>query len=622
MKCLPIALILLAVPAASQQGPVPQVGPAQPFPGATLTRSAVLRVPTPDCNAVELVPNLVPVTWPDVPTEDTVAKLPPSSSSDLLLLNTTTEVLTYELKGLFVADGQRLDLTLGSGTLSASSSQTVPVPFSGFGVDLIDLDFSGSLMVQAEIKKTSGVLLDRSYAPVVFFHQGPTGALLLYGREARRTMFFAGDLKNRFFSSIPPASVMGVFDGGAGPGADAEDFGPPDVTPPGPSGQWEFCMRWVYQSIDSGFGEDYYQQGQYMKARGMRVEVDHPNWASPLTLYANKDNGCFSFAAVENMDFKVTIFAEARLGDGDDIFVKTFDTKQQAALDDVATWVQVVNPGGAPRRIYLQNEAAEESNVMAFGSFVLHWVDSHTSPGLPGPKTVKILTDNPDCAGSCQPYDYVEMKPGDGNRKFLVGHEMGHWIHRKWSISLGLNAGAYDADSGGAFCEFNGVGSHAMRSRETSAGAFIEGFAHYLSALAWNDHDDTEGWFKYYKEIDGLAYEDFKADNWLVDLEGDGPDPSGGVTAWMENQCFVVAGHSVEMDWLRFYWDYRTVSAVLLPRPSHYEIFQHIWYTRNSYGWSNLNTYDHLELAIDDVALGQVHETRWEVFAGINGIDH
>jgi len=621
MKSVAIALTLLSVPSFAQPMASPQGGP-QTAPGPGAGRRAIPGIETPPCDALALVPGYVQLTWRDVPTEDTVASLPTPGNTNVSVQNIGAETVTYDIEGLFVADGQRLELNLGSGTLPPSSAVLVPVPLTGYGVDLFDLDFSGSLMVQASIRDVTGALLDRAYAPVVFFHQDSAGAVQLYGRGARHTLFFAGDLKNQFFASTPPANVMGVFDGGAGVGSAAEDFGPPDGTGPANNGEWEFCMRWTYSSIDSGFGEDYYQQGMYMKARGMKVVVDHANWASPQTFYASKDNGCFTFPSTENMGFKVSIFAEARLGSNDDITLQTSDTKAQAYNDEIATWHQVVNPGGLPRRIYLQSEAAEESTLMGFGSFIFHWVDSHTSPSLSGPKKLRLVTDNPTCEGSCQPDDFVEMKPGDSNRKFLVGHEVGHWIHRKWAGTLGLAAGAYGDDGGGAFCAFNGVGSHAMRSRETAAGAFVEGFAHYLSALAWNDHDETEGWFKYYKEIAGLAYEDFQADNWMVDLEGDGPDPSGGVSAWMENQCSPIDGHSVEMDWLRFFWDYRTVSAVLTPRPTHHEIFDHIRYTRNAYGWGNLNAYDRLRQAIDDAELDQVHETRWEVFAGINGIDY
>lgn len=621
MKFLVLALTLLSGPVLCLPLPVLQ-GTSQGSRAPGARRIAIPGIETAPCAALELVPNHVNLTWRDVPTEDTVAALPPSSNSSVSVQNVSAQTVTYEIDALFVADGERLDLSLGSGTLPPSSAASVPVTLAGYGVDLFDLDFSGSLMVQCATRDLTGTLLDRSYAPTVFFHRDSAGATYLYGRGARHTLFFAGDLKNRFFTSTPPDSVMGVYDGGAGLGSDAEDFGPADGTGPADNGEWEFCMRWVYESIDSGFGEDYYQQGQYMKARGMKVSVDHPNWASPLLFYASKDNGCFTFPSTENMGFEVTIFAEARLGSNDDITLQTSDTKAQAYNDDVATWYQVVNPGGIPRRIYLQTEAAEESTLMGFGSFAFHWVDSHTSPGLSGPKKLRLVTDNPTCEGSCQPDDFVEMKPGDSNRKFLVGHEVGHWIHRKWASTFGLSAGAYGADAGGAFCAFNGVGNHAMRSRETAAGAFVEGFAHYLSAVAWNDHDDTEGWFKYYKEIEGLAYEDFQADNWMVDLEGDGPDPSGGGSAWMENQCVALDGHSVEMDWLRFFWDYRTVSAVLTPRPSHFEIFDHIRYTRSNYGWTNLTAYDRLRQSIDDVALGQVHVTRWEVFAGINGIDY
>jgi hypothetical protein len=273
MKLLVFALTLLCGPAFSQT--------VQISPGSGNRRSTQPKLVTVNCNAVDLVPSWVTLTWPDVPTECTVAKLPPSGST-LLVENITAETVTYEVEALFVADGQRLELNLGSGVLAPHSAVTLPVTPNGYGVSLFDLDFSGSLFVQTATRNTAGVLVDRSYAPVVFCHQDVTGAVYLYGREARHTLYFAGDLKNRFFTSTPPASVMGVFDGGIGVGSAAEDFGPADGTGPANNGEWEFCMRWVYESIDSGFGEDYYQQGKYLKALVLMVLVDHPNWGSRL----------------------------------------------------------------------------------------------------------------------------------------------------------------------------------------------------------------------------------------------------------------------------------------------------------------------------------------------------
>ncbi|MFN0244847.1 MAG: hypothetical protein ACKVWV_18335 [Planctomycetota bacterium] len=597
-----------------------------------LAAPAFAQAPTIDCSSGPAVPSRVVLAWPSVPS-DTSLSTQTSVLVPLVLTNQVPSALDFELVGHMTAGGERAELSLASGTLPPSGTLSFQMPLDGFGIDIASLSFSGSLFVEARVQTTAGELLDRNFSRSIFFHRESSGLTRVYGREARRLLYNSGDLEFSVFTATP-ASVQGVFDGGKGLGAEDEDTGPRalpngalDFSAPQrkDGGAWEFCLRWVYQSIDSGFGEDHYTSGTLMKARGMRVVIDHANWEHPREFFASEDNGCFSFVAPENTGFTLRVYAHARLGQNDNLTVKAFPTKfaAQSAPDDPPSWVIAANPGGMPRRVYYQNEASEESNLMAFGSFMLHWIDSQTSPGLPGPANMYLLSDNPNCSGggSCQYLTtYVQIEPGRTDRKFLVGHEVGHWMHRTWTDDdMGFWDTSWDADSGDVDCAFAGVGLHAMRSKEYAAGGFIEGFAHYLSALAWNTHTQTDGIFKYYKEVTDAAYDDLEADNWRVDLDGIGGDPYGGVTNWMASACFVSDGHSVEMDWLRFYWDYRTNSNT---KPSHYEIFRHIQYTRDVNPWlSNFSTYDRLIETIDDMALGQAAlVTRFTTLAVTNGV--
>lgn len=605
---------------------------AWPIAALLFASPSLAQVDTIDCSSGPSVPSRVALAWPSVPSETSLSTQT-TALVPFVLSNQVPTALDFELVGHMTADGERQELSLASGTVPPSGTMTFQLPLDGFGIDITGMAFSGSLFVEARVQTTAGELLDRNFSRSIFFHRDTAGVTRVYGRDARRLLFNSGDLNFSVFTATPP-NVQGVFDGGKGIGDEDEDTGP-RVLPDGAldftapqrrdGGAWEFCMRWVYQSIDSGFGEDHYTSGTLMKARGMRVVIDHPNWAHPREFFASEDNGCFSFVAPENTGFILTVYAHARLGQNDNLTVKAFPTKAAAisAPNDPPQWVIAANPGGLPRRVYYQNEASEESNLMAFGSFMLHWIDSQTSPGLPGPSNMYLLSDNPDCTGggSCQAYEqYVEIEPGRTDRKFLVGHEVGHWMNRAWTNDdMGYFNTSWDANSGDADCAFAGVGSHAMRSKEYAAGGFIEGFAHYLSALAWNTHTQTDGIFKYYKEVTDAAYDDLEADNWRVDLDGIGGDPLGGVTNWMANACFVSDGHSVEMDWLRFYWDYRTNSST---KPTHYQIFQHIQYTRDVNPWlSNFSTYDRLIETIDDVALDQAAlVTRFTTLAVTNGV--
>ncbi len=587
---------------------------------------------TADCSTAPAVEPRITLTYPLLPNDASVATLVTPAVA-LLAANTSARTLNYQLIGRTQAKGERREITLASGTLPAFSSQTLSVPLNGMGIALANFAFSGQLSIEARIRDTSGRFLDRAFAPVLYFHPVTGTSVRVYRDGARRAQFRAGDLRRMVFPSTVRANVLGVSDGGAGMGSLGEDTGPAGGSlPPGFTGppQWQFCMRWVYESVDSGFGEDHYVSGTLMKARGMRVQVNHPNWASPKEFIASDDNGCFSFAAAENSGFVVTIFAEAHLGAASNIVFKGFETEDAALANpnDPPQWVVLANPGGAPRRVYYQNQASEISNLMAFGTFAFHWNDLYTSPRLAGPASMFLVPDNASCKdqlGSCQPAvnnkQFVQIEPGRTNRKFLIGHEVGHWIHRHWMADtlLGLDEFTYSANSTDPDCAFVGAGSHAMRSKEYSVGGFIEGFAHFLSALAWNRHDQTGGIFRYYKNIGDAAYADLEDDNWVVDLEGIGANPSGGVSKWMQNKCAVDDGHAVEMDWLRFYWDYRTNSGT---KPTHYQILRHLQFMRDAHPWTNNTTaYDRLKDAIEDAALGQGALTdRFIDFAEANGV--
>src|SRR5690606_28107081 len=109
--------------------------------------------------------------------------------------------------------------------------------------------------------------------------------------------------------------------------------------------------------------------------------------------------------------------------------------------------------------------------------------------------------------------------------------------------------------------------------------AFGEGFAHFLSTLAFNDHTETDGYFRYYKDLSAYsAYDDLEADDWIVDAENPGA-ASGG---WYGAKCSAAAGTSVEIDWLRHYWDFRTNSGAA---PTHFQIFSHLVYSDANYEW-------------------------------------
>ncbi len=600
---------------------------------------------TPKCATNPLVPQRVRIAYPSLPSDasSTTLSIPLLAAQ---LVSSSNEPLAYEVVGEMNAAGERAELVLATGSLTPLETWTLAIPLDAFGIDISNLAFSGRLSLDLRVRDAAGTLLDRDTAPEVFFHESPSAGsgpsiVNVYRRGARRALFNGGDLHRALFST-PPAGLLGAFEGGAGRGLASEDQGPvigggaggngPNklaltVSERPDSDRWQFCLRWEYDSIDSGFGEDYYTSGSLMNTRGARVEIDHPNWGAPKSFFTNKNTGCVEFNATENSGFTVTIWAEARLGANSNITIRAFPTKAAAALapNDPPFWQFTADPLGVPRTVYYENEPSPESDLIAFSSYIFHRVDSMCAPGLPGPEFLRVVNDNPDCdgGGSCQSGNFVEIEAGVTNRKFLVGHEVGHWLHYQWTNGqTGLYSHSWDENSGDADCAYAGVGDHAMRSKEWAAGAFGEGLAHFVSAVAWNNTSSTSAWFKYYKEVADPAYADFAADNWQLDVEGVGVAPSGGVSNWMSTMCFVNDGYSVEMDWLRFYWDYLTNAGA--PKPTIGDILRHVQFTRDEHAWFNPAVwlaYDrHLD-AIQDPLLGQTQfEARFTSLAAFNGI--
>lgn len=392
---------------------------------------------------------------------------------------------------------------------------------------------------------------------------------------------------------------------------------------------WTFCMKWVVTSVDSDVGEDYHVNTTLMNAHGAKVSVDHVNWAVPIETFADEDTGCFTFTASENTGFRVEMSAESRIGGTDNITIKAYNSALNRDFDNVQSWVIFADPGGSGRTITLQNSASVLSNLIAWPTHVIRTIDQDTSPRLSGSHILHVTHEPCVVGGSCQVTDDVQIETGTDAylKKFLIGHEVGHWLQWSWGAQEDVH---YSYSATTPACAYSGVGDHALRSEEWSSGAMSEGFVHYLSTLAFNSHGSTNAAFRYYKEIDDIldgdtpAYADLADDGWIVNVEGGtGSTISGGPTDWYDNNCSFTNGTSVELDWLRFFWDYRT-NAVTAPavRPTHHEIFEHMAFTITEYPWVKDTAYDQLTAALADTDLGQTqHQTRWSTLAAANGID-
>lgn len=137
--------------------------------------------------------------------------------------------------------------------------------------------------------------------------------------------------------------------------------------------------------------------------------------------------------------------------------------------------------------------------------------------------------------------------------------------------------------------------------------------------IFFNSHLSLNAWFKYYKDdtsTGGGAQYNFD----LIDVEGNGANPAGGVSDWLHaaSGCTCSAtecsDRGVEMDWLRFLWDFRTDDG---DKPTHAEIFNLTRDAADAHGTLSPSLiHDWLEEVVPDDLT-----SRWDTLADANGAD-
>jgi hypothetical protein len=360
-------------------------------------------------------------------------------------------------------------------------------------------------------------------------------------------------------------------------------------------------------------------------ARGVKI-------SSPVigTRYTMTASGCaVGIVSGSPVVGPVTVYAESRVGTLNNIYVRSFatvgarNTWQNTPTDaNLAKWV--VNTGtlcgvdgSCVTSVVNTNVNSNVSDLHAAAVWSAHNIDIHSPAHLAGNQ--ELFAHNSGCSdgggGSCMESNTLAIQTlnSGARRKFLIGHEVGHWWHQKWGGSFG---GSYFiSNPSGAACDSVGIpGDHALRSLEYQKAAYIEGFAHYLSALAFNDHASQSASFQYYKIFIPTDY-----DNDVVNVE---IGPTGGATNAWTNECGCPGCDSgvanvdatdlgTELDWLRAFWDFRT-DPPANTQPTHSDVFDIV---ATSVG----HTSAFAELS-EEVPVGLV--ARWNAAASLNGIDH
>lgn len=366
------------------------------------------------------------------------------------------------------------------------------------------------------------------------------------------------------------------------------------------------CISWDGEFEDKDVGEDYwnYPWWDAVPARGARVALVRPAPEPPIGRYLD-DNGCMTFESQFAHGHTLTVYAEAVIAE-----VRVF-TERSATIsspaDDGPFWrvdVSGVGPGQPVYKTLANEEHQPFSALMAAATAVLGRFDDLgvIPPSDPDPPvlTVGFLDATAGAAGSC---NRIDIGPDGYRSKYVIAHELGHWLQCEWGAILGLptwgtdyghNALVSDCAFGPEHLypvnDLNGDvieqeddlrGNHAIRSAELNMPAFTEGFAHFIASVAFNDITEDDGVFRYYKAINHDDYDTFVAQNYRVSLKG--TNALGGQVQWVETMCVADWAERVtsEIDWMRFLWHFLTANGT---KPTLQQILELLNFANTEYG--------------------------------------
>ncbi|MCX4241802.1 hypothetical protein [Paraliomyxa miuraensis] len=419
--------------------------------------------------------------------------------------------------------------------------------------------------------------------------------------------------------------------------------------------------------------------GSVIPARGARVTVFRPPPEPPLGFYLDED-GCADFPTQFAAGHKVVVHPSALLGSGQNFIVTShdwqLDPNQSTDFDSITSLIDEdldpsprgfcnVGPADDADTIICTTGPSEISNLMAIATYTIHSWESLPGSFLDGEHRLRLvrMVNAPHFAFRTQ-HDGMTVAIGAevARRKFIVAHEIGHWLQGRAQIEVVGNEGptgreipvnyhyprldhvdeygnslqgshpeppcqfAIEVDSiamlGPDFAPL--FEAHGLRSAEYSNAAMVEGFAHFAASAAFNSINNPSGAFLYYKtpDLDVVpAYGDpyyGVLGSGFVDLPGTtSPVTStAGRTAWLENSCgedweilyfdeeqTVPAAVSSEIDWLRFFWEFLTLDDT--PQPTFWDVVYLLAFTRANHSWvgdpsNDSRVWEYLVETLDD----------------------
>ena len=330
------------------------------------------------------------------------------------------------------------------------------------------------------------------------------------------------------------------------------------------------CTTWFAQYTDGGWGEDrwatsswFHPQASYAQASIVDTSGVHV-WAGNLDRF-----GCATVSLPPG-EYYITQTTDWASPPETDKYIRTFYVNPDG------------NPSASTESIYFEvfpgtwnvalqgtwNDDAVQAAAVA-GAIL----DQHVAGVLSLSDWSYVIRANLGCTDFDPPTDSCYMSPAreppkgsvhlgttlidgvpEAHWKYVIAHEIGHYVQ---DIAMGSYFVDYNDVASEELCTCKhydtswGNQIHCIQSREEIGGAQLEGFAQAFASRTFNNANEANGTFVYYKPfLEPL--DEF----WLWSAPPvvfDVYNSSANRARWMETYCSS-EGKGVELDWATFYY--------------------------------------------------------------------
>jgi len=503
-------------------------------------------------------------SWLGLEKADAVLRLAAPRLS-LEVTNKSERELTLALNVRLSADDTRQEFQVAGGAVPAGGAKVIMVELPAEALRLAGLRYAGRIDATLVAAGAEGRGVGAAEAPSVFYH--PEGReLLVYRARALRGRFGAGNFRGE---QLPDA---GGADGVKRELALAEIRGVEpalarvqkvhvvagEQTGQTQQGQRRFCLFmnsdafndssnreyvWPNGTVSkTDYGEDYGRDGLALPlARGW---VTVSQLGAPVYTGHLDGNGCTPYVpAAANLPATAAFFPLYKSGGGTNIQGYVSDLNlgdewpesmpyflfQLPPTPWAVTWA-FADPEEKSLTIYTAAAAAMERfrgghQNMTYG----FRLGAEGNNGGTGTKY----------APEGHPLVHVKYSTA-AKSKFTIAHEYGHAVlMAKLNPQLAQSDLDYTVEEGEA-------NQHTLTSKEWQLTAAVEGFAHFVSAVVWNEVGPGADAVI----VDGSAPLPYDNDEWRLDT----------FDRVFENNYNPASypGQGVEMDWAQFFWKYYT----------------------------------------------------------------